>query len=278
MGMTTNKDDGVLDHAGTVMHRQAQQVSRTEPEPGHAFQDAAELERLTSAMAEGSPPLFAGATIHTADPLVGTVERGDLLLGLGVAAGTVVGVGTGLETAAEDDGMVVVRCEGLVIVPAVIDVPGQVGARKLRTQDRGTLAAGAAATFAVLRREDAPDLRAAWDTLLRRPEAVLALVVDGDVAQWGGTRLIEAADHGPADGGAADSPYLGTWVDETGFLHQSLTADGRYDETRGGREHAFQGRFWITGDRIEYLDDLGFWAYGDFVDGTLHHGGYVLQR
>jgi hypothetical protein len=244
-----------------------------------AFGDAAELERLTSAMAAGSPPLFAGATIHTADPVVGSIDNGDLLLGLGVAAGTVVGVGTGLDTAAEDDGMVVVRCDGLVIVPAVIDVPGRIGARRLRAQDRGTLAAGAAATFAVLRPEDAPDLEAAWDTLLRRPEAALALVVDGDVARWGTTRLIEAPpEQGPARDGVTDSQYLGTWIDETGFLHQTLTADGRYDETRDGREHAFQGRFWITGDRIEYLDDLGFWAYGDFVDGTLYHGGYVLHR
>ncbi|MGA5444736.1 Atu4866 domain-containing protein [Streptomyces griseoincarnatus] len=44
----------------------------------------------------------------------------------------------------------------------------------------------------------------------------------------------------------------------TGFLHQELTADGRYDETRGGRTHAHQGRFWIDGDRVDYLDDLGF--------------------
>ncbi|MFZ4245584.1 Atu4866 domain-containing protein [Streptomyces griseoincarnatus] len=48
----------------------------------------------------------------------------------------------------------------------------------------------------------------------------------------------------------------------TGFLHQELTADGRYDETRGGRTHAYQGRFWIDGDRVDYLDDLVFRAYG----------------
>jgi hypothetical protein len=245
----------------------------------HPVFDAADLERFTAAVAAGSPPLFAGATIHTADPLVGTIEGGDLLLGIGVAAGTVVGVGTGLVTAAEDDGMVVLRCDDLVIVPAVIDVPGLLGARRLRTANRGTLAAGAAATFAVLRAEDAPDLETAWDTLLRRPEAALALVVDGEVARWGSTRAIEEPqEQALAQDGTTDSPYLGTWIDETGFLHQMLTADGRYDETRDGREHAFQGRFWITGDRIEYLDDLGFWAYGDFVDGTLHHGGYVLHR
>jgi hypothetical protein len=68
------------------------------------------------------------------------------------------------------------------------------------------------------------------------------------------------------------------WIDESGFLHQELTPDGRYDETRGGRPHAYQGNFWIDGNRIVYLDDLGFWAYGEFRDGVLHHAGYVLHR
>ncbi|MFY1651316.1 Atu4866 domain-containing protein [Solwaraspora sp. WMMB762] len=75
-----------------------------------------------------------------------------------------------------------------------------------------------------------------------------------------------------------DSPYLGMWIDETGFIHQELTADGRYDETRGGRPHAYQGSFWIHGDRIVYRDDLGFWAYGRFSDDVLHHAGYAFHR
>ncbi|WP_319194922.1 Atu4866 domain-containing protein [Streptomyces sp. DK15] len=25
---------------------------------------------------------------------------------------------------------------------------------------------------------------------------------------------------------------------------------------------------------MDYLDDLGFWAYGEFRDGTMHHAGY----
>ncbi|WP_411760629.1 Atu4866 domain-containing protein [Streptomyces tunisiensis] len=53
-------------------------------------------------------------------------------------------------------------------------------------------------------------------------------------------------------------------VTRTGFLHQELTADGRYDETRGGRTHAYQGRFWVDGDRVDDLDDLVFRAYGGF--------------
>jgi hypothetical protein len=68
------------------------------------------------------------------------------------------------------------------------------------------------------------------------------------------------------------------WTDVNGVVHQELTADGRYDETRGGQPHAYQGSFWINGDRIVYRDDLGFWAYGLFTDGVLHHAGYTFHR
>lgn len=52
---------------------------------------------------------------------------------------------------------------------------------------------------------------------------------------------------GPEEGipvapGLTGSPRVGGWIDRKGFLHQKLTAEGRYDETRGGRSHAFQGR------------------------------------
>ena len=29
---------------------------------------------------------------------------------------------------------------------------------------------------------------------------------------------------------------------------------------------------------IQYRDDTGFYADGRFVDGVLHHGGYVFRR
>ena len=118
--------------------------------------------------------------------------------------------------------------------------------------------------------------------VLARPESVAAIVIDGKVALWNGERTVNAPaqpDRSHAGEVApSDSPYVGMWIDETDFLHQELTADGRYDETRGGRPHAFQGAFWIDGDRIDYLDDLGFWAFGEFVDGVLHHGPYILNR
>ncbi len=34
----------------------------------------------------------------------------------------------------------------------------------------------------------------------------------------------------------------------------------------------------VSGDHIEYLDDTGFTADGDFIDGILHHGGMILRR
>jgi hypothetical protein len=41
---------------------------------------------------------------------------------------------------------------------------------------------------------------------------------------------------------------------------------------------AYQGRYAITGNRINYWDDTGFTADGEFRDGVLYHGGYVFYR
>ncbi|CAM3905147.1 SDR family NAD(P)-dependent oxidoreductase [Kibdelosporangium persicum] len=67
-------------------------------------------------------------------------------------------------------------------------------------------------------------------------------------------------------------------TDQNDFLRQNLLPDGRYDEARGDRPSAYTGRYWVNGTRIDYLDDLGFWAYGEFRDGELHHAGYRLTR
>jgi hypothetical protein len=34
----------------------------------------------------------------------------------------------------------------------------------------------------------------------------------------------------------------------------------------------------VTDTHIEYWDDTGFTADGDFIDGVLHHGGMILYR
>ena len=35
--------------------------------------------------------------------------------------------------------------------------------------------------------------------------------------------------------------------------------------------------FWLTQDRITYLDDSGFWAFGQYQRGILHLVGYVIH-
>lgn len=236
--------------------------------------DEPALQGLQAQERAAQPVLYAGANVLTLDSIIGSMPSADVLVG----GPTVVGVGPGLLTAAEDDGMLVVDCAGTTIVPAVVDHLAVHGLRPARDQRVGTLAPGMPASFAVLPTELASDLGAAAQTMAQHPERVLAFVADGVAQTWNGRLL-----HGPDAQGndlrdPADSPHLGMWIDESDFLHQELTADGRYDETRGGRPHAFQGRFWIEGDRIDYLDDLGFWAFGDFRDGVLHHAGYVLRR
>ncbi|MBW9056479.1 Atu4866 domain-containing protein [Rhizobium mesosinicum] len=73
-------------------------------------------------------------------------------------------------------------------------------------------------------------------------------------------------------------PYLGMWITGDGHIRQELLPNGRYDEARGTRKSAYQGRYEVTGDHIEYWDDTGFTADGDFVDGVLHHGGMIFYR
>ncbi|MFD0389950.1 Atu4866 domain-containing protein [Tistrella bauzanensis] len=79
-------------------------------------------------------------------------------------------------------------------------------------------------------------------------------------------------------GTARSHPYVGMWVTEDGRIRHELLANGRYVEARGNREAAYQGAYTITGDHIDYVDDTGFTADGDFIDGVLYHGGMVLYR
>ncbi|KAM3114746.1 Atu4866 domain-containing protein [Phormidesmis sp. 146-33] len=72
--------------------------------------------------------------------------------------------------------------------------------------------------------------------------------------------------------------YVGMWVTQDGYIRHELLPNNRYDEARGDRESAYQGRYEITGNRIDYWDDTGFTADGEFRDGVLYHGGYVFYR
>ena len=68
------------------------------------------------------------------------------------------------------------------------------------------------------------------------------------------------------------------WVTADGRIRHALLANGRYDEARGTRESAYQGRYQVVGRNINYWDDTGFTADGEFIDGVLYHAGMVMFR
>jgi hypothetical protein len=72
--------------------------------------------------------------------------------------------------------------------------------------------------------------------------------------------------------------YVGMWVTKDGHIRHELLPNGRYDEARGKKKSAYQGRYEVTGDHIDYWDDTGFTADGDFKDGVLYHAGMILCR
>ncbi|MER8434748.1 Atu4866 domain-containing protein [Mesorhizobium caraganae] len=74
------------------------------------------------------------------------------------------------------------------------------------------------------------------------------------------------------------NPYVGMWFTADRNIRHELLANGRYVEARGKRERAYLGRYVVTGNHIDYWDDTGFTADGDFVDGVLHHAGMILYR
>lgn len=76
----------------------------------------------------------------------------------------------------------------------------------------------------------------------------------------------------------ATHPYVGMWVTADGYIRHELLPNGRYDEARGSRQSAYQGSYTLTGDHIDYQDDTGFTADGDFKDGIFYHAGMVLYR
>lgn len=76
-----------------------------------------------------------------------------------------------------------------------------------------------------------------------------------------------------------EHPYVGMWVTDDDHIRQELLPNGRYDEARGSRRSAYRGRYEVRGSHIDYWDDTGFTADGEFVDrDTLHHGGMVFRR
>lgn len=77
----------------------------------------------------------------------------------------------------------------------------------------------------------------------------------------------------------ANHPYIGMWVTQDGRIRQELLPNGRYDEARGAKQSAYQGRYEVKGNHIDYWDDTGFTANGTFVNADeLRHGGFVFYR
>jgi putative ligand-binding protein with streptavidin-like fold len=76
----------------------------------------------------------------------------------------------------------------------------------------------------------------------------------------------------------SQSKYIGMWVTADGHIRHELLPGGRYDEARGNRKSAYRGRYWIKGGHIEYTDDTGFTADGDFRNDVLYHAGMILYR
>ncbi|PBQ30929.1 hypothetical protein CNR22_03790 [Sphingobacteriaceae bacterium] len=72
--------------------------------------------------------------------------------------------------------------------------------------------------------------------------------------------------------------YIGMWVTKDGYIRHELLPNNRYDEARGNQQSAYQGGFKITKNHIDYKDDTGFTADGEFKDGILYHGGMILYK
>ena len=72
--------------------------------------------------------------------------------------------------------------------------------------------------------------------------------------------------------------YVGLWVTADGRVRHELLPGGRYEEARNGKKRAYCGSYILTGDSIDYVDDTGFTADGQFRDGVLYHAGMVLRR
>lgn len=72
--------------------------------------------------------------------------------------------------------------------------------------------------------------------------------------------------------------YIGVWVTADGYIRHELLPGGRYDEARGNRKTAYSGNYWVTGNHIDYKDDTGFTADGEFRNGILYHAGMILYK
>ena len=72
--------------------------------------------------------------------------------------------------------------------------------------------------------------------------------------------------------------FIGMWITADGHIRHQLLQGGRYIEARGTRENAYRGRYVVSGNFIDYVDDTGFIADGEFEGDILYHYGMVMHR
>lgn len=170
------------------------------------------------------------------------------------------------------DSSPVIEAAGAYAVPLMVE--SAVASRPSPERHVYDLIPGNPATFALVRRAVEE-----WEIrrmLVIRPGDLAAVFVSGHAEARNG-RPTRAAGMDVADPDVREK-WVGTWEDRTQALEQHLLADGRYSETRNGRAGAFTGRYWVRENRITYLDDSGFWAFGEQLEGTLHHAGFMMTR
>jgi putative ligand-binding protein with streptavidin-like fold len=106
----------------------------------------------------------------------------------------------------------------------------------------------------------------------------IAVALTQPMAAQSGTDVQATETRSKGNGTMTAQTFVGMWVTADGHIRHELLPNGRYDEARGSKRSAYQGRYVITGTHIDYVDDTGFTADGDFVDGVLHHAGMILRR
>ena len=106
----------------------------------------------------------------------------------------------------------------------------------------------------------------------------IAVALTKPMAAQSGTGAHATETQSKGYGKMTTQTFVGMWVTADDHIRHELLPNGRYDEARGSKQSAYQGRYVITGNHIDYVDDTGFTADGDFIDGVPHHAGIILRR
>lgn len=202
--------------------------------------------------------MLTGGTVHPAphQEHADLLTEGSTIRALGPVGSTPVGPRTE-----------VIDARDATVVPLLVE--SAVAALPPDRRDAWALRPGRPAIFAVVRGEVSEDR--VQRMLVVHPPDLVAVVVAGAVEVRDGEAL-------RPPGAATEAPvaWTGTWTDDRRDMKQHLLPGGRYSETRQRRTGAWTGRYWVREDRITYLDDTGFWAFGQLLAGVLHHAGFVL--